>query len=181
MSGKKFILKFEILSFLFIIAIGSLLHFVFEWSGGSKIVAYFAAVNESVWEHLKLAFFPALFFSIIEYPFVKKYVKNYFLGKVICFYIMPITIVALFYIYLFIFKEHSLVWDIFTFIFAIFLGVYINYKFLTKPKDFGKNYKIISIILFLIIFIAFSLLTYFPLKIPLFKDPLTKEYGIINH
>lgn len=108
-------------AFLFIVFIGSSLHFVFELSGKSKLIAYFAAVNESTWEHLKLAFFPALLFSIVEYPFVKKYVKNYFFGKVIGFYVMPITIIVLFYGYKILFGYHSLIWDIFIFILSIFL------------------------------------------------------------
>ncbi|MGC8942565.1 MAG: DUF6512 family protein [Caldisericia bacterium] len=181
MKERKVIFKWQIFAFLFIIFIGSMLHFVFEWSGNSKIFAYFAAVNESTWEHLKLAFFPALLFSLIEYPFVKKYVKNYFLGKVIGFYIMPITIIVLFYGYKFIFKSDSLFWDIFIFILATFLGEYVTYKFLTKKESLGKNYQILSIILFLTIFISFSLLTYFPPKNLLFKDPISGGFGIISH
>lgn len=181
MSERKIILKWQFFSFLFIVIFGSLLHFLFEWSKNSIIVAYFAAVNESVWEHLKLAFFPALLFSIIEYPYVKKYSKNYFLSKTISFYIMPITIIVLFYAYLLVFKSDSLIWDIFTFIFAVFLGEFIAYKFLTKEKDLGKIYKNLSIILFLIIFVLFSLFTYFPPKNILFKDPITGGYGIVHH
>lgn len=181
MKEKKVIFNWQIFAFLFIIFIGSILHFVFEWSGNSKIVAYFAAVNESTWEHLKLAFFPALFFSLIEYPFVKKFVKNYFFGKVIGFYIMPLTIIFLFYGYKFLFKSDSLLWDIFIFILAAFLGEYIAFKFLIKKESLGKTFQILSIILFLIILISFSLLTYFPPKNFLFKDPVTGGFGIISH
>jgi hypothetical protein len=180
MKEKKIVLKWQILAFFFIVLLGSMFHFVYEWSGKSKIVAYFAAVNESTWEHLKLVFFPALIFSIIEHPFVKKYVKNYFFGKVIGFYIMPITIIVLFYGYKILFKNDSLLWDIFIFILAVFLGEYFAYKFLTKKENLGKNYEILSIVLFIIIFISFSLLTYFPPKNILFKDPITGGYGIIK-
>jgi len=181
MRERKIVLKWQFFAFLFIVFIGSMLHFVFEWSGESKIVAYFAAVNESTWEHLKLAFFPALFFSIIEYPFVKKFTKNYFLGKVIGFYIMPITIIILFYGYKIIFKSDSLLWDIFIFIIAVFLGEYVAYRFMTKKEDFERTYKVLSIILFSIILILFSIFTYFPLRNFLFKDPITNGYGIIHH
>ncbi|MCX8094747.1 MAG: DUF6512 family protein [Caldisericia bacterium] len=181
MSDKKFIFKWQLFAFLFTVFLGSFLHFLFELSGNSIIVAYFAAVNESTWEHLKLAFFPALIFSIIEYPFVKKHVKNYFFGKVIGFYIMPITIIVLFYGYKILFKSNSLIWDIFIFVLSVFLGEYVAYKFLIKKENLGKNYIIISIILFIIIFSLFSIFTYFPLKNFLFKDPVTGGYGIIEH
>ena len=46
----------EVSGVLFILAIGSALHFVFEWTGEFTLVAPFVPVNESVWEHLKMAF-----------------------------------------------------------------------------------------------------------------------------
>lgn len=176
---EKNIFKWQLFAFLFIISIGSLLHFLYELSGNSIIVAYFSAVNESTWEHLKLAFFPALIFSIIEYPFVKKNVKNYLFGKVLGFYIMPITILVLFYGYKLIFKKDSLIYDIFIFILAIFFGEFIAYKIITNKK-IDKKYNLTAIILFLIIFILFSLFTFFPPKNFIFKDPITGSYGIIN-
>ena len=50
--------KFEIISTFFAIALGTLLHFTFEWSGNNPVVGIFSAVNESTWEHLKILFFP---------------------------------------------------------------------------------------------------------------------------
>ena len=41
-----------------IFGLGFALHFAYEWSGGLTLAALFCPVNESVWEHLKLAFFP---------------------------------------------------------------------------------------------------------------------------
>lgn len=46
------------------VALGSLFHFVYEWSGNNNGTAWFAATNESVWEHLKLIFWPAFLFTI---------------------------------------------------------------------------------------------------------------------
>lgn len=38
---------------------GTILHFVYDWSGHNVFVAFFSPVSESVWEHLKLFFVPA--------------------------------------------------------------------------------------------------------------------------
>ena len=38
--------------------LGTLNHFLYFLSGQSPIVALFCPVNESVWEHLKLLYFP---------------------------------------------------------------------------------------------------------------------------
>lgn len=45
---------------------GTLLHFVYEWSGSSRLVGFFAAVNERTWEHLKLVFLPVFLFTVIQ-------------------------------------------------------------------------------------------------------------------
>ena len=39
----------------------------------------------------------------------------------------------------------------------------------------------ISLFLFILIFIMYLTLTFFPIKIPLFKDPITNKYGFLGH
>ena len=41
-----------VIGIIFISLIGTLLHFMYEWSGHNKVVSLFAAVNESTWEHI---------------------------------------------------------------------------------------------------------------------------------
>jgi hypothetical protein len=50
-----------------IIIVGSLMHFVYRWSGNSKIVGIFVPVNESVWEHLKMGFWPMVLWWFAGY------------------------------------------------------------------------------------------------------------------
>ena len=57
---KKKIIRFQIFSVIFTWILGTILHFLYEWSGDNKIIASFSAVNESTWEHLKLVFFPTI-------------------------------------------------------------------------------------------------------------------------
>lgn len=63
----KKILRLELAGAVFTILLGSMLHFTFELSGGNPVVGVFSAVNESVWEHLKLAYWPALAYMVIEH------------------------------------------------------------------------------------------------------------------
>ena len=58
MLKKNSILIFEIISSIFIMILGTLLHFTFKWSNNNVLVGTFSAINESTWEHLKLIFFP---------------------------------------------------------------------------------------------------------------------------
>lgn len=63
--NKKKIKNYQIFSILFVFLLGTLLHFTYELSGNNLFIATFSAVNESVWEHLKLIFFPSLLTVII--------------------------------------------------------------------------------------------------------------------
>ena len=55
-----------------VLALGAAAHFFYEWSGNNFFVGMFSPVNESVWEHMKLAFFPMLLFSFAANLFLKK-------------------------------------------------------------------------------------------------------------
>lgn len=48
------------------VTVGVLLHFALAWSGRSPLVAVFASLNESVWEHMKLAFWPCLVAAVAQ-------------------------------------------------------------------------------------------------------------------
>ena len=83
MPKKSFILKFEIISTIFIMIVGTLLHFTFGWSNNNPLVGTFSAVNESTWEHLKLLFFPMLISTIIGFSYKGKVIPNYLCAKVL--------------------------------------------------------------------------------------------------
>jgi Family of unknown function (DUF6512) len=56
-------LIWEICSVIGTVLLGALFHFVYAWSGDSPATQWFAATNESVWEHLKLIYWPSLLFT----------------------------------------------------------------------------------------------------------------------
>ena len=62
MNGR--LARLEGIGFIAVSIAGTLMHFIYEWSGNNKIVALFAPVNESPWEHLKLLFFPFVIYGI---------------------------------------------------------------------------------------------------------------------
>ncbi len=49
-----------------IVIAGTLLHFVYGWSGRNLLVGLASPVNESVWEHTKLLFFPVVAVGTVE-------------------------------------------------------------------------------------------------------------------
>ena len=57
----------QMIGFIFVCILGTLLHFLYEWTGNSTAAALISAVDESVWEHMKLMFYPMVLFAVIEY------------------------------------------------------------------------------------------------------------------
>ena len=72
MQKKNSILIFEIISTIFVMVLGTLLHFTYKWSNNNMLVGIFSPINESIWEHLKLMFFPMLITIIIGYLYKGK-------------------------------------------------------------------------------------------------------------
>jgi hypothetical protein len=89
-----------VLGFVVIFFAGAALHFTFELSGYQTWVAWFSAVNESAWEHLKMFYFPALVFTLVQHAYLKDKVGNYWYGVGAGLLIVPVTILGTFYLYL---------------------------------------------------------------------------------
>ena len=172
------VLTWTIAGALFTILFGAFLHFAFELSGGFAPVALIAAVNESTWEHLKLAFWPALIFSLIELKFLSKSVNNFAVAKTVSLYVMPVAIIVMFYGYTML-LEDSFIADILIFMISVVIGYIVSYKLLTAKK-FPESWKKYTLIALAVIILMFSLLTYFAPQFFLFQDPVSGGYGIIQ-
>ena len=176
---KKSILRWELGGIAFIVVLGSLLHFAFEWSGGAIPVASIAAVNESVWEHLKLGFWPALVYAALEYSRFGKSANNFHFAKTIGIYLIPITIVVLFYAYTAILGHDLLIADIAIFVVAIIVGQLVSYRLLTASPLSARLNRFAPIAL-AVLGILFVLFTFYPPQVPLFRDPISGGYGIVG-
>jgi hypothetical protein len=175
--NRKQIFAWEIAGFVFISLSGSLLHFAFEFFGEWPPVALIAAVNESVWEHLKLAFWPALLYAFIERPLFGKRAKNFWVAKTVGIFVMPAVIVSGFYGYTALAGGHILWADISLFMLAAFVGQMVSFGLLLR-RTFPSSIKLPALTLLALMVAAFSLLTFFPPHSPLFYDPRTGQYGI---
>src|SRR6056297_1704886 len=78
---KDKVLKWQLGGFFFIISAGALFHYVFEWTDFYVPTAWLFAVNESVWEHLKLVFWPLTIFMFPEYIALRKEARNFYYAK----------------------------------------------------------------------------------------------------
>ncbi len=174
---QKTILKWELAGVALIFIAGSLLHFIYNWLGQWKPLALIAAVNESSWEHLKMAFWPGLFFYTLEFAFLKRQLKNVFAAAAVALLVMPVVIVFLFYSYTLLLGRHLVPVDIAIFFLAIAAAQSFHFK-LTTGKPLPPRIERYAVVLLLLLLVVFSLFTFYPPEFFLFRDPGSGGYGI---
>lgn len=175
---KKRLFYWQIAGFIAASLSGTLLQFLYDWLNESIFIAPFSAVNESTWEHMKILFFPLFIFAIIQYRFFKNY-KNFWWVKLagICTGLTMIPV--LFYTYNGIFGS-SPDWINIAIFFISAAAAYIFEAYLLKNDKLHLNSPWIAFAIICIIGVLFVLFTFATPKLPLFKDPQTSTYGIMN-
>lgn len=157
---------------MFVMVFGTLSHFFYAWSKDNTIVGLFSPVNESVWEHMKLIFFPMLIYSIYIIKKLKTHYPCIQSGFSIGILLGTILIPILFYTYTGILGSHTFIFDILTFILAVILAFTVAYKTTVSCKyhDFEK---FLSLLIYLFI-IAFFIFSIYPPILNIFLDPSNK-------
>ena len=140
-----------ILGAVFVSVLGTLLHFAYEFSGENYFVGLFTPVNESVWEHMKLLFFPMLVFSLFS---KEKLSPALMLGTLSGTFLIPV----LFYTYTGILGFNVAIIDILIFYISVIFAFYISYKS-SQNKSFEKyrGFLFSLVLIFTIFFIVFSI------------------------
>lgn len=167
--------KWRNISIIFSLILGTILHFLYEWSGENAVVGAFSAVNESTWEHLKLLYYPMLISSVLGYLFFYKKYPNYICIRTISMLFSMIFTVIFFYTYTGILGRNIAFVDISSFFISVLISEYITN---TLAKFNFKCNKKIAIIVLFSLFIFFAIFTFNPPNIGLFEDPLTGTFGI---
>lgn len=162
------------LSALVVFLAGSTLHFVWEWSGRNMIVAIFAATNESTWEHLKLAFWPALALAPIQ-RMIYGVFPGWLPATAIRCLLPPGLIVALFHAYTALLGGHHLAADIAIFAIAILAGEGLGHAVLTRES--GATARATALGLLVVMTVLFATLTFSPPDCFLFQVPVFPAAG----
>lgn len=171
--------KLAIIGFFFISILGTILHFTYEFSDFNIIVGCFSAVNESVWEHLKIAVIPMVVWTYIEFIVLKYRQDNLWTSLINKIIALVLIVTIIFYLYTAILGKSVLVIDILLFYLSILVSQIIGYKKI-KEKSVSVNKEEVNKYLTIIIFILFILFTFLPPKLDLFKDEITNTYGVFE-
>ena len=175
------LLKIELIVTILELILGTLLHYIYEWSGNNVIIASFSAVNESVWEHLKLVFYPMLILGLIEYYFVKNIANNYIEAKAIGIFTAISFIVISFFTYTGIIGTNFFIIDILIFIISIILGEWTSYKLMKRKNESTIQTKILAGGILIFLLSCFIIFTYVTPQVNLFRDFTNGTYGITEH
>lgn len=152
MTAKKNIIAFVIIGVL-----GTLGHFVYEWSGEVTALGLFFPVNESTWEHLKLLFFPSVIYFAVEYFLLREKPKCYIPACVSGIFIGMLAIVVAYYTYRGVIGKNIDFINIL--IYFLGLGVTLAVRNLSvKNLKCGNSVKLplISVFVMTLLFVIFS-------------------------
>lgn len=169
----KHLKLYTIIGIIFVLIIGTLAHFLYDWSGNNHIVGFFTPINESIWEHMKLLFFPMLIYSlIIIFRFRNTYLCA---ASALCFGILAGTLLIplFFYAYTSILGKDIFFLNIGIFILSIIIAFRLSYKFTLSCRL--EPYTFLLCCLVFILFTCFVLFTYNPPKARIFEDPTVSE------
>ena len=167
---------YQLAGFLFTGIVGTFLHFLFDLSGESILVSLFSAVNESIWEHIKLLFYPMLLFSVAEFRAWGRDRPDFWQIKLLGTLFGMALIPAIYYTYTGSLGV-SADWFNITIFFIAAGSVYWLETVLFQKNALWALSSAWAIAGLVLLCILFSLLTFFPPHIPLFRDPVTGRYG----
>lgn len=170
---RKKLIICTIIGILFTSLLGTLSHFVYEWSSQNILAGLFTPINESTWEHMKLLFFPMLLYGIFaciylkqDYPCIS---YAYPLGILAGTFAIPVF----FYTYSGILGRNYTPIDIMIFYISVILAFTVIYRktLSCQKKDIhlGKT-SVLPWLAVLLLTACFFLFTIFPPALEVFKS-----------
>ena len=157
-------------------AAGTLLHFVYDWTGKSVAAALFSAVNESTWEHMKLLAVPWILFSLVEYIVLRSggIAGPRAAGLLVGLAAIPL----LFYGYKGIVGQGNMIVDILIFQVAVLLAFWVSWTLQKRRRLSGAGWTVLGLLVLLGVWALFLLFTFRAPDLAVFVDPQTGTRGI---
>lgn len=161
---------------LLVFVVGAATHFSFDVVGRWPPLAWLFPVNESLWEHVKMAFWPAL---VIDWMLGTKLptLRHRLVCTAMSACVSTLLIAPLFYGYTGLLGHHLLVADVGVFASAVGAGHWVAYRIAMGPVPTAGS-VVAALSLAAILGIALVLFTYAPPPFEMFRDSLTGQYGL---
>jgi hypothetical protein len=155
---------------------GTILHFLYDWTGGNTLISPFSGVNESTWEHMKLLFWPLFLFALVQRLFFRDQ-ENFWCVKLAEILLGLALIPVLFYTYNGALGK-SPDWVNIAIFYITALLVFLFEWWAFQKDRLHCKYPVLAFAAICLIGAAFVVFTFAPPQIPLFQDPITGTYGV---
>ena len=149
---------------------GTLLHFLYEWTGENRFAALFSSVNESTWEHMKLLFFPMFIFALIQSRFFRDE-ERFFCIKLRGILLGLALIPVIYYTYNGVIGK-SPDWVNIAIFFIAAAIVYIYEAGMLKRDTVECGFPRLSLAVLCLIAVLFWVFTFVTPPLEIFRDPL---------
>ena len=152
--------------------LGTILHFLYDWTGKSGVVKPFSAIDESTWQHMKIMYFPMLMFGAVQWFFFRKEYPCFFLVKLAGVLVGLTIIPVVFYTYNGAFGKSPDWLNISIFMVADLLAFSVEYSLFKRAEGGCKRvWNILALVGIIAIGVMFVVFTYLPPNLPIFISP----------
>ena len=173
---KRSVFQVQLLGFAVTSLAGTLLHFLYDLTGRSLLVAPFSGVNESTWEHMKLLFWPMFVYAIVQ-SFFMNAGNDFWCIKLKGILLGTALIPVIFYTYNGVIGRSPDWINIAIFFFCAAVAYIYETRQFNKESTPCKSPEF-AFFTFCAIAVLFGLFTFVTPEISIFKDPLTGAYGV---
>ncbi|MBE6047503.1 MAG: hypothetical protein E7213_03680 [Clostridium sp.] len=179
--NNQFINKVIIGGSIAIFIIATLFHFIFDLCSSCEILGIFFPVNESIFEHLKLSFYPTIVYWIVIFLiFNRDYKLNkykWFTGMTFSIFTCILFVVCYYYVFHYALNISIKILDILSLLVGSLFGQMLGCHVYNKSSA-QKFSLIICIMILILTAVFFANFTFYPPKLPLFLDISNGTYGI---
>lgn len=159
---------------VFLVATG--LHFLYDLNQ-NVLTALLGAVNESIWEHMKIFAIGYIFWGVIEYLWARPLLKKFVVSKAVGVFVMIALIPAIYYSYTLFTKGPLLIVDMLTGFSSAAVGFLVSCKLYFSQRQTEKYFYTALMMLFLLLMMILCF-TFYPPESELFRDVVTDTFGI---
>jgi hypothetical protein len=151
-----------------IVVAGTLLHFVYGWSGRNAVVGLVSPVNESVWEHTKLLVFPVVAAGTVEAVLLHE-ARRVAWATLVEAILGALAIVAVFYAYTGALGTGPVLWlDITSFVLVVAGGQWLHLRVLLSSQ-MPVPPVVVSLLGLLALLVLYGIWTVTPPGLPVFQ------------
>jgi len=175
-EGRKLKIEFliwHVCVWVGLFGLGFLFHYIYEWVPWSGW-AWLFPINESMWEHTKLALWPSMILYGIEIGILWKKCKKIIIAKVEAIFVSIVSMLAFYYTLHGAFGASGWGLSIGSFVFATAIQQIVSYIIMTINLELDDQKQLILNIIALVslgILIIFTIvITYIAPAFPIFTD-----------